>query len=500
MAMDVILPFERDLNRALNFTDLTDVKTIRGMLENFKSSNNLTSTTKLKHLAVFEQFMKFLLMDCDSPELESPDTAEELLLRDAKAKLIFHEIETSKTIISKMRGADRVATVNKAKEKLISDEDTKELMEELTLEVTALLNMSDEEVSNLTMKQVLNYRNVLMAIPTLRLARRSKELMTMNVKEVKNSEEKEIDGEIFRVILVADQKHLKSGQQVTIAYTREEFAALEVFIEKMRPRLADKFQTNVFPVKKNMKHGSSKEISFSSAWKILQSFETKSGKKLSSRVIRGSRVTNRNREGLSDAERRDMASAMKHSVSTADRYYNYSSTTDSVLRHLSLEKKLKCRSSNPISSTPTQQSSSTQIISDDNESPITPRGMKRKLFVKDSQSSTDVSVESTKDSKLVTLRGKKIMKSTAEIDPQEKSKQLGEVKIKIRQIVNEHKNNGTLKSLLTKNGAVSIQPVSQVIPKSILKLFSVKQLRKLFVDELSKELLCISWPRNTVFR
>ena len=67
--------------------------------------------------------MKFLLMDCDSySELVSPDTAEELLLRDAKAKLIFHEIEKSK-----MRGADRVATVKKAKEKLISDEDTKEL-------------------------------------------------------------------------------------------------------------------------------------------------------------------------------------------------------------------------------------------------------------------------------------------------------------------------------------------------------------------------------------
>ena len=88
--------------------------------------------------------------------------------------------------------------------------------------------------------------------------------------------------------------------------------------------------------------------------------------------------------------------------------------------------------------------------------------MTRRFFVEDSQSSADVSVESTMDSTLVTLRGREIMKSTTEIDHQEKSKQLDEVKRKIRQIVNEHKTNGTLKSLLSKNGAVSIQPISQV--------------------------------------
>ena len=39
------------------------------------------------------------------------------------------------------------------------------------------------------------------------------------------------------------------------------------------------------------------------------------------RAIRGSRVTNLNKESLSDSHRRDLASAMNQSVSTAtDRY------------------------------------------------------------------------------------------------------------------------------------------------------------------------------------
>ena len=105
-----------------------------------------------------------------------------------------------------------------------------------------------------------------------------------------------------------------------------------------------------------MKHASSKNASFSSAWRILQSFQTKSGKKLSSRAIRGSRVTNLNKESLSDSQRIDLASAMNHSVSTADRYYNYSSGTDSVVRSLSLEKKIATKPASTLhSSTPLQQ-------------------------------------------------------------------------------------------------------------------------------------------------
>ena len=47
----------------------------------------------------------------------------------------------------------------------------------------------------------------------------------------------------------------------------------------MRPRLADKFQTNVFPVKKHMKNAAPINESFSSHWKILQLKESKFEKK-----------------------------------------------------------------------------------------------------------------------------------------------------------------------------------------------------------------------------
>ena len=87
----------------------------------------------------------------------------------------------------------------------------------------------------------------------------------------------------------------------------------------MRPRLADKFQTNVFPVKKHMKNAAPKNESFSSHWKILQLKESKfEKKKLSSRIIRRSRITSLNAQPLMDSEKRDMATAINHS--TADRY------------------------------------------------------------------------------------------------------------------------------------------------------------------------------------
>ena len=70
-------------------------------------------------------------------------------------------------------------------------------MEDLLMEVRTVLSSSDEDIANFTTQRVLNFRNVLMAIPTLRLGRRSKELMTLQLSEVANSERASIEGESF---------------------------------------------------------------------------------------------------------------------------------------------------------------------------------------------------------------------------------------------------------------------------------------------------------------
>ena len=120
---------------------------------------------------------------------------------------------------------------------------------------------------------------------------------------------------------------------------------------------------------------------------------------------------------------------MNHSVSTADRYYNYSSVTDSVVRTLSLEKQIQSTQSHshPVSSTPVQQPTCSET--DVEPSLQNPRqGTKRKLFVAESETVTDSANESELDETLVALRRKKVKKSSIQMSRKEKESQLPTVK------------------------------------------------------------------------
>lgn len=81
-------------------------------------------------------------------------------------------------------------------------------------------------------------------------------------------------------------------------------------------------------------------LSFAGVYKILQLFETPSGKKLSSRAIRGSIVTNSRYKNMTSQEKEDLASSMNHTLPTAQRYYDYRKITDAVAKTLSTKRKL----------------------------------------------------------------------------------------------------------------------------------------------------------------
>ena len=87
--------------------------------------------------------------------------------------------------------------------------------------------------------------------------------MTMQLGEVENAKD-EIDGEPFFLIEVSDQKGMKSGNEAPVVFSDLKFKVLKIVINQMRPRLIDKFQTNVFPIKKHMKCASkTKKFKFS---------------------------------------------------------------------------------------------------------------------------------------------------------------------------------------------------------------------------------------------
>ena len=159
MVMDIILPFEHTLDRPLKFSDLSDAKTVRTLLSNFKEYPKLTATTKLKYLSVFELFVQFLLNDCDSPEIDDSANVEEAMMRDIRTKKIFHEVETVRTLLLKKRGVDRVATKNKAKEKLVSEREMENLLEEQNAEVCSVLSCTQEEIKKWDVNRILQIKN-----------------------------------------------------------------------------------------------------------------------------------------------------------------------------------------------------------------------------------------------------------------------------------------------------------------------------------------------------
>ena len=63
-------------------------------------------------------------------KIDDSANVEEAMMRDFRTKKIFHEVETVRALLLKKRGVDRVATKNKAKEKLVSEREMENLLEE----------------------------------------------------------------------------------------------------------------------------------------------------------------------------------------------------------------------------------------------------------------------------------------------------------------------------------------------------------------------------------
>ena len=135
--------------------------------------------------------------------------------------------------------------------------------------------------------------------------------------EVRSAKMEKVGSKTFHIIKVLNQRHSKCGQEAAVAFKKEEFDVLELYIKKLRPKITtDCRLKNVFPPLSKASSPLGQELSLSSAWKILQKFKTRSGKKISSRVIRTSKVTNSGEE-----ECDNLASVMNHSSATAGRHY-----------------------------------------------------------------------------------------------------------------------------------------------------------------------------------
>ena len=344
MAVDVMLPFEKETGKPLSFQDLLNSGIVRSMLHSFKLHEAITSTSKIKYLKMFELMVRYLICDCLSPEKKMDETAEDLLIRKIRLDEDLHEIEAVYASLRKKKGEDLVATRKRAKGRLVGENELNSILLEAQEFLKDVSNKTAQDLSSYDEKKVLDVRNNLMVVGSIRLGRRSKELMTMTLEEVAEAEKTLINGEAFHIVKVMDQKNLKHGEVAPIVYSSTEYKALELYIRHLRPKLTnDVFNQSVFIPRLKLKCSGTQDLSFSSAFNILQKFKTESGKKLSSRAIRGSKITITREAGVTDEERRNLARSMSHSVETAERYYNFSELSNrSPNRYQSCRNKTHC--------------------------------------------------------------------------------------------------------------------------------------------------------------
>ena len=335
MALDVVLSYEGNLN----FSQLSDPKIIRKMLQGFKEKPNVTSTSKLKYLGMFRSFVKFIFLDIDSPECEVSLSSSQMTRREYMLKLVEHEIESMVQILTKDKGSDLILTKKKATKKLIQKKDIEMLRDSISKSLCSKLNLLSNLIKNGTleskMEMAIKVRDELIAIATVRLCRRSKELIKLSIEEVNKASLRYLpNGSSYYMIEVQDHKNTRTGVPATIAYTQCEFKILNLFIKHFRTVLTNGEETSIVFPNRIKPSNPNVELSFTDLHYILSKFKTSSGISISSRSIRGSAVTNFQREENCDKTRRDMAVSMGHTLAVQQRNYNYEKTTDACARVL----------------------------------------------------------------------------------------------------------------------------------------------------------------------
>ena len=99
--------------------------------------------------------------------------------------------------------------------------------------------------------QILHVRNLLIEIGTIRIGRRSKELVEMTIEESNDAEDALVDEEHYKIINAFNQKNIRTGELAPVPYSVKGYEILQLYITKLRAKLCK--NTNVKTVCKKTK-------------------------------------------------------------------------------------------------------------------------------------------------------------------------------------------------------------------------------------------------------
>lgn len=454
MAFDVLICFQKKMNTQVSFVNLMDARFVRDVVRHFRITYSISYASKAKYVCEFQKFLLFLILDVDSPERKD---STQIASRHYAFEEIKNVFSNEMEILNKMKGKEMIVTKGRAKKKLMSEEELEKLM---TDTVQYIETVSDDIAKkthlDYTENEILKVRNSLIAVATVRIGRRSKEMTRMTLLEVEEAEITMIGEEKFHIINVAEQKNSRGGKPAPVPYTDIEYSVLKSFITDMRPKLTNsKFCDVVFPASSKVNSHVDQELGLSAAFKILQKFETFKGKKISSRSVRGSKVTISRQKNLPNETLDHIAKAMSHQRSTADGFYDFNSLD------ISVRETLLSQTSRNTCSTPIKD--------------LAPPSMDyEKIYSTDTEIEEDSVNETVMD-----LRSKKVRKckfSDCEI---------AELKLKVGVGIDTLRNKDELKLLRNSKGTICISPIVKLVPEA--RGIPIKILRSI-ISEFIKEL------------
>ena len=501
MAIDVLLPYELKTGQQLSYDNLLDGKIMRELLADFKEKSLTSSASKIKYINSFQKLLNFLTFDIDSPENGEMKTNEQLLIRERNFSVVQFEIESTKKIISKGTGAERIKSRKVAKEKLITQEETDKLLEEIDEYLSSTLQKIETE-EDFSKDDVIKIRDHLMAASTLRMGRRSKELITMKEEEARNGKKNIINKDTFFVIEVLDQKSTKSGKAAAVVLNEIEYKVLILYLDKLKIKISES-KTIVFPSSSTTGKGISSMLSFGAACNILKKFKTETGKKLTTRVARASKVTNSRNLNLSLSDQRKLADAMNHSHAVSERYYNFNEASDAAVAVLSFDAEAsndRISTSTPVKRTVAETDKAEKTIltlrnkkielnkNDCNSNDAS--GSAMAVLSSDGEASNNQITASTPgkrtlseteeaDETILTLRNKKI-----KLNKSHRKVQIVFLRKRIEELISDFKSKDKLNTLKTATGKVNINPIKELLSKSTLKMFSSKEIKEAVVEIL----------------
>ena len=104
IAISIIHDYNEKYSKETVYEDLMNAKFIENVMKDLCDQEKLNSTTKIKYIRKFHQFIKFVTSNCNSPERKENLTYEEMLRKEVNCKEVNEVIETFVSKLSKNRG------------------------------------------------------------------------------------------------------------------------------------------------------------------------------------------------------------------------------------------------------------------------------------------------------------------------------------------------------------------------------------------------------------